>query len=57
MKRKKGFVVLLAEEALGAVGDEVDAVLVLVGDGFAVVVVDGAFVGVRGVLERVGSFP
>ena len=56
-EEEEWLVVLLAEEALGAVGEEVDAVLVLVLDGLLVAIPDGAVVGMRCVLDGVGAFP
>ena len=56
-EEEEGAVMLLPEEAFGAVRDEVDPILVFEGDGLAVVVVDGAVVWVGGVFERVSAFP
>ena len=45
------------QESFGAVGDEVDAVLILEGDLFAVCVEDGSFIRMRRPLELVRALP
>ena len=54
-EEQEGAIVLLAQEAFRAIGDEVDAVLILEGDLLAVAIEDGAFEGMAGVLECVGA--
>ncbi len=52
-EQEEWFFLLLAKEALHAIGNEVDAIFVFVGDLFAVAVPDGSFVRMRGELDHI----
>ncbi len=47
----------VVQETLGAAGQEIDSILVLIVHGPAVAIVDIALVWMRGVFELIGSFP
>ena len=54
---QKGLILLLAQEFLGTISDEIDAVLIFVGNFLTITVPDGSFVWMRRKFQFIGGVP